>query len=136
MKPSIRLHHGGISVKDMEQSITFYRDVFGFDVDTQLDVSDDFSITHMKLGDSYIELFWHRNYRELPAHAQSLDTDLPVIGTKHIAFETDDLEGMYKWLVSQGVEMVGDIRSDNPGYTYFFFKDINGILLEFVQPKT
>lgn len=135
MKPSIRLHHGGISVKDMNQSIAFYRDVFGFEVDTETIVSDDFHITHMKLGDSYIELFWVREHRELPEHAQALDTDLAVIGTKHMAFETNDAEAMYTFLISKGVEMVSDLRRDNTDYNYFFFKDPNGILLEFVQHK-
>lgn len=135
MKPSMRLHHGGISVKDMDQSIEFYRDVFGFEVDTETNVSDDFRITHMKLDDSYIELFWMRAHRELPEHARTLDTDLAVIGTKHMAFETDDAEAMYAFLISKGVEMVSDLRTDNTDYDYFFFKDPNGILLEFVSRK-
>ena len=135
MKPSIRLHHGGISVKDLDQSIAFYRDVFGFEVDTETVVSDDFKITHMKLDNSYIELFWRRDQQDLPDHAKMLDTDLSVIGTKHIAFETDDPETLYQHMVDKGVEMVSEIRRDNTDYNYFFFKDVNGILLEFVQRK-
>lgn len=135
MNPSLRLHHGAISVKDLEQSIAFFRDVFGFEIDTQIDVSDDFRITHMKLGDSYIELFWLKEHQALPEHAKTLDTDLSVLGTKHIAFVTDDAEAMYERLVSKEVEMVSEVRSDNPEYKYFFFKDPNGILFEFVQHK-
>jgi len=71
MKPSLRLHHGGISVKDMEQSIAFYRDVFGFEVDTQNEVSDEFRITHMKLGSSTC-FTPHRPWRNGPAQTTSL----------------------------------------------------------------
>lgn len=136
MKPSLRLHHGGISVKNMEESIAFYQDVFGFEIDTRNDVTEDFRITHMKLGDSYIELFWLKDHKDLPEHSKGLDTDLSVIGTKHIAFETDDPEAVYSHLESKGVEMVTELRTDNPDYKYFFFKDLNGILLEVVGRKS
>lgn len=135
MKPSMRLHHCAISVKDMAESIAFYRDIFGFEVDTQIEVNEDFQITHMKLDDSYIELFWVRGATELPEHARSLEADLAVIGTKHMAFATDDVAGMYRYLASKGVELLGEVRADNPDYQYFFFKDINGVLMEFVSRK-
>lgn len=135
INPSIRLHHGGLSVTDMEESIAFYRDVLGFVVDTEFDVNEDFKIVHMRIEDFYIELFWLRGHKELPESSKMLDTDLAVMGTKHIGFETNDIEGMYQMLISKGVEVAGEIRLDNPYYKYFFFKDPNGILLEFVSRK-
>lgn len=133
--PSIRLHHGGISVKNMTESIAFYRDVLGFVVDTEFDVNDEFKIVHMRNDDFYIELFWLREHEGLPESSKVLETDLAVLGTKHIGFETSDIEAMYELLMSKGVEMEGGIRMNNPYYKYFFFKDPNGILLEFVSRK-
>lgn len=135
MNPSIRLHHGAISVNDMDESIAFYSKVLGFVVDTEFDVNEDFKIVHMRIDDFYIELFWLKEHKELPESSRALDTDLAVMGTKHIAFETGDIEGMYEMLISKGVEMAGEIRLDNPYYKYFFFKDPNKILLEIVQRR-
>lgn len=134
IRPSLNLHHGALSVRSMEESIAFFRDVFGFEVDTQVEVNDGFKIAHLKLGSNYIELFELANAQALPEHANSLNSDLRVIGTKHIAFETDDAEAMYEFLVSQSVKMETEIM-DHPDYKYFFFKDPNGILMEFVSRK-
>lgn len=135
INPSVRLHHGGLSVNDMDESIAFYRDVLGFVVDTEFDVNEDFKIVHMRIDDFYIELFWLKGHQALPEASRELDTDLAVMGTKHIGFETSDIEGMYEALVSKGVEMATEIRLDNPYYKYFFFKDPSGILLEFVSRR-
>ena len=136
VSPSIRLHHGAVSVKDMEESIVFYRDVLGFTLDTEFDVNEDFTIVHMKMDDFYMELFWLKDHKELPESSKTLERDLAVMGTKHIGFETDDIEGMYEMLISKGVEVEGGIRLNNPYYKYLFFKDPNEILLEFVQPRS
>lgn len=113
MKPSMSLHHGAISVRDMDQSIAWYEDVFDFKVDTVTNVSDDFRISHLKLGRSYIELFWKRGHQEIPKFATELDSDLDVLGTKHIAFETDDAESMREYLNSKRVELICEIGLDN-----------------------
>ena len=135
MRPQFELHHCGLSVVDLDQSMSFYCDVLGFEADTVTEVNEDFKIVHMKKGGSYIELFWLRGSAALPEHAARLNDDLAVIGTKHMAFITEDIFAMHGWLVEKNVQVESEVMTNNEDYNYFFFKDPNGILLEMVERK-
>jgi len=127
------LHHAGISVADLDASIAFYRDWFGFEVDSHAVIREGFEIVHLRKGGDYIELFWLADSEPAPASAAALETDLKVIGTKHMAFGTDDPEAAHRALVDGGVEVMSEVLTGSTGYQYFFLKDPNGILLEIVK---
>lgn len=135
--PSLSLHHGGLSVSNLEQSLEFYKRVLGFELDTKITTSDgSMTIVHMKRGQDYLELFCHQSPQALPDFAKDVKTDFKVIGTKHVAFSTNDPEGVHLFLQEQGVEGLSPIHDNNPHYKYFFFKDPDGIILEIVSPRS
>jgi len=128
----ISLHHGAISVCDMDQSIAFYERVLGFEVDTCVSLeSKGMQFVHMKRGMSYIELICVEGAADLPVNAQSGDVDLWTIGTKHIAFSTPDAEATHERLKAFGVDGLTELQTGD-FYKYFYFKDPDGIVLEVV----
>ncbi|RME61941.1 MAG: hypothetical protein D6782_13170 [Alphaproteobacteria bacterium] len=132
----VNLHHAALSVADMERAIAFYGDVFGFRVDTRVTADDgSMEIVHLRKGDRFIELFCHRDPLPLPDHAADLGLDVRTIGTKHLAFATDDPHGTHAALAARGVDGLTAVHEARY-YYYFFLKDPDGITLEIVSRKT
>ena len=136
MLPKFTLHHGGIAVSNLKESIAFYRRTLGFEVDTQVRTSDgQLDIVHMKKGDDYLELLCHQTAEPLPEFARDNASDFRVVGTKHISFSTDHPRQMHRHLNSEKVDGLTPIYDNNPHYYYFFFRDPDGIAIEIVSPR-
>lgn len=127
------LHHAGISVTDLHRSIAFYRDQFGFELDSHAVIREGFEIAHLRKGDDYLELFWLAEHLPLPESARELNSDLRIIGTKHLAFATEDAHAAHAAMTEAGVELASEVLEGSTGYDYFFLKDPDGILVEIVR---
>jgi glyoxylase I family protein len=107
-----RVNHTGISVRDMERSLTFYRDLLGLELifDSDLDdvpplnavVGMDNArgrVTWLRAGDTMIELWqWdHPAGRPLPDDYCPADQ-----GVTHYALETDNVDELYERVVAAG----------------------------------
>lgn len=126
--------HVGISVSDMERSLKWYKEVLGFD---QL-LKDDYvpplgaRICFIRgCGGFEIELFQYDAPKAIPSDRLVPNTDLQTIGTKHAAFETDDMPALKAHFVACGVDIAHEVTMD--GEAVMFVRDPDGILLEFIQ---
>ena len=126
--------HVGISVSDMERSLKWYKDVLGFD---QL-LKDDYvpplgaRICFIRgCGGFEIELFQYDTPKAIPSDRLVPNTDLQTIGTKHAAFETDDMPALKAHFVACGVDIAHEVTMD--GEAVMFVRDPDGVLLEFIQ---
>ena len=128
--------HVGISVKDMDASLVWYRDVLGFGEKLK-----DFYAPPLGAricfirgcGGFEIELFQYDAPKEMPAERRVPNTDLQTIGTKHLAVATDDMPALRKRLVDYGVDIAHEVTMD--GESVMFIRDPDGILVEIIQPK-
>ena len=107
-----RVNHTGISVRDMERSLAFYRDLLGLELIFDSDVDDvpplsavvgmdnaRGRVAWLRAGDTMIELWqWdHPEGRPLPVDYRPADK-----GVTHYALETDDVDGLYQRIVDAG----------------------------------
>lgn len=141
---SERVHHIGIPVRDIERSISFYRDLIGIEADFVAAsrgeaVADlvgvpeaDMLFAFIPLGNVVLELLEYRNPRGGDYVLRNCD-----VGAVHIAFETHDLDAIETRLVEAGVHVgSGALHIDSgplAGYATLYFRDPDGVQLEAMQ---
>ena len=133
-KNVIKVLHVGISVSDMERSLKWYKEVLGFN---EL-LKDDYvpplgaRICFIRgCGGFEIELFQYDQPKAIPSDRLVPNTDLQTIGTKHAAFETNDMPALKAHFVACGVDIAHEVTMD--GEAVMFVRDPDGVLLEFIQ---
>lgn len=133
-----RMDHVGLSVRDMDRAIAFYRDVIGMELtlDRVFDVPlakiigiEDASarVAHMKLGNSVVELFQYSSPESrdrIPDHNQS------DYGLSHAGFLVDDFQAEYDRLKEHGIEFLGEPVEIRPGVFVAYFYGVEGEVLE------
>ena len=124
----LRPHHCGISVPNLEASIAWYRDMLGFSVEIRgTNEKAHAEVAFIKHGDFCIELFEVAGAAPMPQSRRHPDTDIVTHGTKHIAFEVQDIRRLMDTLKQRDVDVVWE----RPLSAYI--RDNSGVLLEFVQ---
>jgi catechol 2,3-dioxygenase-like lactoylglutathione lyase family enzyme len=139
--------HVGITVKDLDASIYFYRDLLGLEIGTEPSPLFDHAALGqavgvpgaslrqvcLKLGDTYMELL---EYKTPPS-----DTEAPLlshnIGASHVGFEVDDIYAVKAELEAKGIEFYSDVNVVDEGvlagWRWVYFSDPDGYPLELVQ---
>lgn len=122
MKPS-HIEHIGLAVRDLEESIRYWENVFGLQCYRVEEVADQKVRTaFFKIGDTKIELL------------ESMDADGPVArfiekrgeGVHHIAFAVDDVNEALRSAGEKGIDLID--TAPRPG--------AEGLQIAFLHPKS
>jgi len=116
VKPSLKLTHFWLYVRDTQRSIQFYRDTLGFDV---LQTFPDGAL--FKAGN--IQLGVHREEGDRKSQP----------GGMSIIFYTSDIKRDYETLLGSGVKFLREVQKEPYGQIASF-NDPDGYLLELWQP--
>ncbi len=143
------LHHVGLTVSDIERSITFYRDVLGMTLHRRRPhVDNDYvalqtgyadvvlNVASFKVSSESrqtLELVQYMNHAGPP-----IETATNRPGSSHLCLTVNDLHGCYASLQAQGVrfksEPVTITAGPNAGGLVVYFYDPDGYTLELFQP--
>lgn len=128
-----KINHVGIAVKNLENSIPFYRDQLGMAFEgTEEVVEQRVRVAFLKVGESRIELL------------EPTSPDSPVAkflekngeGIHHLAYEVEDIEQALKDLDAQGVRLI-DKKPRNGAHgsriAFLHPKASGGVLTEICQ---
>lgn len=127
------INHVAISVTEAERSIEFYKK-FGFKEFKSWKAEDEsIKINMLKLNNIVLEIFCYKKYKELPETAKSIATDLPVLGTKHLALGVENIEKAKEFVLQNNICQSLDIKIGRLGRPYFFINDPDGILVEIIE---
>jgi methylmalonyl-CoA/ethylmalonyl-CoA epimerase len=128
-----KIDHVAIVVEDIDESLSFWRDALGLQLQEQRDVPVEKSrIAFLPLGDSEIEL------------VQPTTPDSGIAkylakrgqGLHHVCLEVDDIDGMLVELQARGVRMINDlprISPDGRRYAFVHPESAGGVLVELYQ---
>ena len=114
--------HAAFYTKDMESARQFYKSYLGFAEPFSLIASNgkDLAMTFIKINDrQYVELFPEREKGGNRMY--------------HFAIETNNAEGMRKYLASKGVKVPETTPKGRTGNSNYFVTDPNGTTCEIVQ---
>lgn len=144
--------HFSFTVRDLERSVTFYRDLLGLELVAEQRQSNEYTRRLVGFADadlSVAQLAVPRSGIGISGHQLELiqyhqpRSPLPkpernTIGGAHLAFVTDDIGADHERLVAHGVRFVSPPNEITAGVnlggkTCYFF-DPDGIVLELVQP--
>jgi catechol 2,3-dioxygenase-like lactoylglutathione lyase family enzyme len=141
-----KAHHTGLTVRSLDRSLAFYRDLLGFEIVFQWnpkapyigellgypDVDIHSAILRIPNSDVFLELL---EYRNIPQTA--VDMHNGNIGNAHIAFFVDELEPLYERLKAAGVASVSGLITPtigpNKGGRAVYMIDPDGFRVELIQ---
>lgn len=125
----MRFHHIGITVNNLDESLEFYKSLFGFkEVKRFTKDGWDGEAIILKLGKIKLELFYFNN----PNPKKDDYSDLKTIGIKHFGLVVKNIDKIYQRLKSNNI----DIDEPQAGTTcekFCFLRDPNGISIELIQ---
>jgi catechol 2,3-dioxygenase-like lactoylglutathione lyase family enzyme len=134
-----RQSHSTIYVIDQEEALEFYRDTLGFEVRTDMPMTDDLRwITVSPKGQPDLEIVLMQ-IAPGPAFSDETAEEMKALvrrGTLGIGvFETDDIHGDYERLCKQGVEFASPPREQFYGIEAVV-RDNSGNWFSLTQRKT
>jgi len=118
-----KINHIGIAVKNLDESMKFYKDQLGFEFKGIDEVeSQKVKVAFFKIGETNIEL------------VQATSPDSPIAkyleknreGIHHICYEVDDIEKALEELKAKGVKLIDE--KPRPG--------AHGTKVAFIHPKS
>jgi lactoylglutathione lyase len=138
--------HTGFQVADLERSLSFYRDLLGFEEIWRRVVSDDYigtlvgypglelhqAMLRLPGTDHQLELLDYRNVERTPIDPRTANP-----GTAHICLVVDDLAALHERLVAADVTFVSPpvtpTSGPNRGRLVAYMCDWDGIRVELLQ---
>jgi methylmalonyl-CoA/ethylmalonyl-CoA epimerase len=120
---ALKIDHIGIAVKNLDETINFYKDVLGLEVGgSEIVEEQSVKVAFLPIGDSEIELL------------ESTTEDGPIAkfiekngeGMQHIAFKVDDIEEAIEYMKSKGMRMIDEKARYGAG----------GAKIAFVHPRS
>jgi glyoxylase I family protein len=126
------VHHGTLSVADLDRSIAFYNQ-FGFEMVTRWAAEDgSLGIVQLSLGGIILELCYAANSSKVSG-PHGVGNDLEEIGLKHLALRVSSLQAAKSLLAELDMPTGTEISHGRTGIDYFFVQDPDGLWLEIVE---
>jgi catechol 2,3-dioxygenase-like lactoylglutathione lyase family enzyme len=125
-------HHGGVSVPSLEDAITWYGHVLGFEVEKRFRIEPAKANAAMiRKGPLRFELFEVEGAAPLPEDRRMPIPDLQTHGNKHVAFQVADLDAFLNEMEAKGVDIALVVQEAFGSGC--FIRDCAGNLIEFVE---
>ncbi len=127
-----RIHHVAVIVRDLDQSMSFYRDRLGLALELVLPIaSDGVTIAFLGVGESKIELVMPTD----PSTGVARFLESRGEGFHHVCLEVADIAAELDRLAGEGVELID--TTPRPGaegpVAFIHPRSCNGVLVELIE---
>jgi methylmalonyl-CoA/ethylmalonyl-CoA epimerase len=128
-----QIDHIGIAVKNLDETVAFYRHVMGLEV-SSTEVFNGMKIAFLRVGDSELELLEDLT----PDGAIARHIAKRGEGLQHVAYRVADIEQALQEMRAKGIELIDE--RPRPGarkarVAFLHPKSTKGVLIEFVEPQ-
>ncbi len=129
MKTTVKLNHLAISVRDLEESISWYEDIFGLKVIAKMTIPHNGVNLAFVGNESFvIEMLCVPGANPLPDGRSHPDTDNATLGVKHLCVAVENNREFVEALRAKGVKIVFE-PDGMPSYAAFI-NDPTGNIIE------
>jgi catechol 2,3-dioxygenase-like lactoylglutathione lyase family enzyme len=135
-------NHMGLTVRNLEASLKFYRDAVGMTVGMDFAIENGgfaaltrnpaaaIKVVHLRAGSFQLQLVEYTS-----GGAAAVNVHHNVIGSPHLSFQVDDVEAKFKEIQGKPyAKIISDIVEVVPGVRSFYVEDPDGVPVEFMQP--
>lgn len=113
-----------ITVRDMEESLKFYREIVGLPLNRRFAAGPGKEISFLGDGETQVELVCYDN-------AEKAGIGLNI----SLGFKVDSIEEKIAFLEKKGIQLYSGPVSPNPQTKFFFILDPNGLRIQFVEKE-
>lgn len=111
-----------LKVKNLEESILFYKDIVGLEVVNRFNAGPHTEIAFLGNGETQIELI-----------DDDISEDINVGSDISWGFVTESLDKALDLVKQKGIKVMSGPTQPNPHVKFFFIKDPNGMLIQLVE---
>lgn len=130
----MKLHHGAVSVPNLDASIDWYCRVLDFTLEQRFEIpGQQAQVAMLKRGDARVELFEAAKSKPSHPDRREPNSDFRTQGNLHFAFVVPDVHAWAAILKERGADIVW-VRDFEFG-SNAFIRDNAGNLIEFVEHK-
>jgi methylmalonyl-CoA/ethylmalonyl-CoA epimerase len=129
-----QIDHIGIAVKDLDETVAFYRHVMGLEV-SATEVFNGMKIAFLRIGDSELELLEDLT----PDGAIARHVGKRGEGVQHVAFRVDNIEQALQDMRAKGIALIDErprLGARHARVAFLHPKSTKGVLIEFVEPQS
>jgi methylmalonyl-CoA/ethylmalonyl-CoA epimerase len=129
-----QIDHIGIAVKDLDETVAFYRHVMGLEV-SATEVFNGMKIAFLHIGDSELELLEDLT----PDGAIARHVGKRGEGVQHVAFRVDNIEQALQDMRAKGIALIDErprLGARQARVAFLHPKSTKGMLIEFVEPQS
>jgi methylmalonyl-CoA/ethylmalonyl-CoA epimerase len=128
-----QIDHIGIAVKNLDETVAFYRQVMGLEV-SSTEVLNGMKIAFLRIGDSELELLEDLT----PDGAIARHVAKRGEGIQHVAYRVDNIERALQEMRTKGIELLDERPRPGARHARVAFlhpKSTKGVLIELVEPQ-
>ena len=111
-----------VTVKNMEESLAFYTQVLGLQVDRRYKAGPDMELAFLGDGETKLELICNEKISEV-----TIGKDISV------GFEVESADEMIAYLAENGIGVLSGPFQPNEHIKFFFILDPNGLRVQLVE---
>lgn len=131
----LRLHHVGVVVQNLQESLEWYRDYLGFEHQYSFTLPGA-KVSIIARGDARLELFQVEGAALMDNERKEVETILKFGGINHFGLVVDDLDETVAALAAKGVDIVllPSAVPNGSGDRFAYIRDNERMLVELFQP--
>ena len=114
--------HATISVRNMEESLKFYQEIVGLNMEKRFSGGSGVEIVFLGEGETKIELIYNKNIQEINM-AQDIS----------LGFQVESLDKTMQFINEKDIQIHSGPFQPNPTTKFFYVLDPNGLKIQFIE---